>query len=163
MPKHGQRVSSHKLESIEVLYVLAHVTEVLCYSISGFEQSYNYMCSGAYYFIIGHLVCHLRTRRGGEVRSNFSFTLPYKHVWTILYTYRVLISPIDESLEQQNKKTKPKHNIFHPVNSSFAVANPRSGYSSQLASPLQRGVPSPRRRTPDLAQIFYHFFHFFIN
>ena len=115
-------------------------------------------------------------RRGGEVRSNFSFILPYKHVCIILYTYRVLISPIDESSEQRNNKTKPKHSIFHVMNSSFAVANPRPGHSFYSASPRRstaslwqgvpsswRGVSSPRRRTPDLAQILYYFFPFFIN
>ena len=40
------------------------------------------------------------------------FPLPYKHVWTLSYTYRVLISPINESLEQRNNKTKLKHNNF---------------------------------------------------
>ena len=53
-----------------------------------------------------------KLHRGGEVQSHFSFTLPYKHVWTLSYIYRVLISPIDKSLEQRNNKTKPKHINF---------------------------------------------------
>ena len=33
----------------------AYLTEVSCHSISGLRQSYNYMCSGTYYLIIGAL------------------------------------------------------------------------------------------------------------
>ena len=107
-----------------------HVTEVPCHSISGLKQSFNYMCSRTYYLIRGHLVCHLSLRRGGEVRSNFSFPLPYKHVWTLLYTYRVLISPIGKSSEQQNNKTNQNTTIFHDVKSGSAVVNPRMEKSS---------------------------------
>ena len=154
----------------------AHVTKVPCHSISGLEQSYNYICSRTYYFIIGAFSLPITNslHRGGEVQSNFSFTLPYKHVWTLLYTYRVLITQIDESSKQLNNKTKPKHNIFHAVNSSlaatmsFAAANPRPSHSSHSTLPrrsssLWQGVPSSRRRTLDLAHIFYHFFPFFRN
>ena len=138
------------------------VTEVMCHSISGLKQSYNYMCSGTYYLIIRALALPALNslRLGGEVQYNFSFTLPYKHVWTLSYIYRVLISPIDESSEQRNNKTKPKHSIFHAVNSSFATANPRPGQPSLSAS-LQHGDPSPLggvssllRRTLAITQIF---------
>ena len=94
--KHGQRVPSHLSESTEVLYVPAHITEVPCHSISGLRQFYNYMCSGTYYLIIGALSLATSLRRGSEVRSNFfSFTL--QTCMDLSYTYRVLISPIDES------------------------------------------------------------------
>ena len=49
----------------------------------------------------------------------FMFPLPYKNVWTLSYTYKVLISPIDKSSEQQKNKTK--HKNFHAVNSSYVA------------------------------------------
>ena len=117
-----------------------------CHSRSGLRHSYNYMCSVTYYLIIGalRLPPSNSLRRGSKVWSNFSFPLHYKHEWTLSYTYRVLISLINESLEQRNDKTKPKHNIFHAENSSFAVGNPRPGQPSLLSS-LQRGDPLPLR------------------
>ena len=73
--------SSGRGVTIEVLYVSAHGTELSCHSISGFKKYYNYMCSGTYYLIIGALsLPTISLRRDGEVRSNFSFTLLYKHV-----------------------------------------------------------------------------------
>ena len=70
------------------------------------------MCSGTYYLIIGAV--RLPTLNSQAARYNLIslFPLPHKHVWTLSYTYRVLISPIDESSEQRNNKTKPKHNNF---------------------------------------------------
>ena len=54
-------------------------------------------------------------------RYDIIFPLHYKHEWTFSYTYRVLISPIDKSSEQQNNKTK-KTQISPSVNSSYAAA-----------------------------------------
>ena len=90
------------------------------------------MCSRTYYLIIGTLSFPPLLHRGDKVRYNFSFTLPYKHVWTLSYIYRVLISPIDKSSEQRNDKTKPKHSIFHAVNSSFS-GEPESGQTLRSA------------------------------
>ena len=44
-------------------------------------------------------------------RYGIIFPLHYKHEWTLSYTYRVLISPIDKSLEQWNDKTKQNTKI----------------------------------------------------
>ena len=41
----------------------------------------------------------------------FLFPFPYKHVWTLSYTYRVLISPIDKSSEQRKNKSKQNTNV----------------------------------------------------
>ena len=115
----------------------AHVTEVSCHSISGLRKSYNYMCSGTYYLIIGalRLPTSNSLRRGGEVRYSFSFALPYKHEWTLSYTYRVLSSPIDKSSEQQKRKTKQNTKICHVVNS----ATPRRTRGWQI-SPLDHVI-----------------------
>ena len=143
----------------------AHVTEVQCHSISDHKNSYNYMCSGTYYLIIGAL----SLPRSAEVaRYGIIFPLHYKHEWTLSYTYRILICLIYESLEQR-KRNKLKHNIFHVVNSGFAATNPRPAQPSLLAS-LWRGDPSPLRRvssslrrTPAIAQIFFVLVHFSRN
>ena len=159
--------------------MLAHVTEVSCHSIFGLRQSYNDMCSRTYYLIIGAL--RLPTSNSPRYNLISLCPLPYKHVWTISYTYRVLTSPIDESSKQRNNKTKPKHNNFpcceqwlrrgvallccgealrcgltdEPEDGKILFsATPRRGPS------LRRGVPTLRRKTPDIAQIFYHFVHF---
>ena len=86
----------------------AHVTEVSCHSISGLRQSYNYMCSRTYYLIIGALSL---PRFAEAARYGLIFPLPYKHEWTLSYTYRVLISPIDKSSEQRKNKTKQNTKI----------------------------------------------------
>ena len=143
----------------------AHVTEVSCHSISGLRQSYNDMCLETYYLIIEAL--RLLTFHFAEaVRYGLIslFPLPYKHVWTLSYTYRVLISPIDESSEQRNNKTKPKHNNFLRSNEPedgkiLFSATPRRGHAMSWHEPsLRRSLG-----TPDIAQIFYHFVHFSTN
>ena len=80
------------------------------------------MCLGTYYLIVGVLRLPTLAARYGLISL---FPLPYKHVWILSYTYRVLISPIDESSEQRNNKTKPKNiAIFHDVNNGYAAAKP---------------------------------------
>ena len=126
------------------------------------RHSYNYMCLGTYYLVIGAL--RLPARYG----LISLFPLPYKHVWTLSYTYRVLISPIDESSEQRNNKTKPKHSNFPCCEQwlrSEALccgvagedgkilfsAKPRRGHATLWCGPsLWRGVPTPQHRTPTL-------------
>ena len=51
----------------------AHVIEVPCHSIFGLRQSYNYMCSGTYYLIIGALSLPTLNSLclGGEVQCVF--------------------------------------------------------------------------------------------
>ena len=95
-----------------------HVTKVSCHSISGLRQSYNYMCSRTYYLIIRtlSLLRSVEAARYGKI-----FPLPYRHVWTLSYTYRILISPIDKSSKQRKNKTKQKHNI----SMLCTVASPR--------------------------------------
>ena len=93
------------------------------------------------------------------------FPLPYNHVWTLLYTYMVLISPIDKSSEQQNNETKPKHSNFpcceqwlrrgEPEDGKILFsATPRCGHAMPWRGPsLQQGVPTPWCRTPNIAPI----------
>ena len=125
------------------------------------------MCSRTYYLIIGHLVCHLSLCQGGKVRSNFSFILPYKHVWTLSYIYRVLISPIDKSSEQRNNKTKPKHNNFPCCEQWLHHGEPEDGKILFLAM-SRRGHamlwlgPSLRRR-PTACPDMHDFTHFSRN
>ena len=140
----------------------AHVTEVSCH-LSGLRHSYNYMCSGTYYLIIGAL--RLPTLRYSLISL---FPLPYKHVWTLSYTYRVLISPIDESSEQWNNKAKPKHSNFPCCEQWLCCGEPEDGQILNSATPwhgppLQRGVSMPWRRTPTACPYFHDFTHFSIN
>ena len=53
------------------------------------------------------------------VRYGLIFPLPYEHVWALSHTYRVLISSIDKSLEQQKNKTKQNTKICHVVNTAM--------------------------------------------
>ena len=120
--------------------------------------------------MFSNLLCYNRAitklRLGGEVRYNFSFTLPYKHVWALSYTYRVLISPIDESLERGNNKTKPKHDIFHAVNSRASPqrtqdranlsSRPRSTWGSFAAARGLFATMKDPRICPDFS-LLVHF------
>ena len=51
-------------------------------------------------------------------RNGIMFPLPYKHEWTLSYTYRVLISPIDKS----NRKAKQKKHQNFPCYEQFYAA-----------------------------------------
>ena len=77
-------------------------------------------------------------------RYGIIFPLHYKHEWILSYTCRILISPMEKSLEQRKNKKKQNRNttIFHAVNSGFAVANPRM---EKLFSRPCRGVDKPCR------------------
>ena len=101
------------------------------------------------------------------------FPLPYKHVWTLSYIYRVLISPIDESSEQRNNKTKPKHINFpcseqwlrrgEPEDGKILFSTtPRCGHATPWRGPLlRRGVSMPQRRTLTACPDLHDFTHFF--
>ena len=73
-------------------------------------------------------------------RYGLIFLLPYEHEWTLSYTYRVLISPIDKSSEQRKNKTKQNTKICHAVKS--ATSRCTRGWS-QASSRPRRGVGMP--------------------
>ena len=101
------------------------------------------------------------------------FPLPYKHVWTLSYIYRVLISPIDEFSGQRNNKTKPKHINFpcceqwlrrgEPEDGKILFSTtPRCGHATPWRGPLlRRGVSTPQRRTLTTCPDLHDFTHFF--
>ena len=132
------------------------------------------MCSGTYYLIIGALSLPTSIRSASVARYGIIFPLHYKHEWNPSYTYRILICPKDESLEQRKRnKTKTQHFSCceqwlcrsEPEDLKILFSTtPQRGHATPLRGPsLRRGVPSPRRRTPDLAQSFAHLVHFSRN
>ena len=109
-------------------------------------------------------------RRQGTIYF-FSFTLPYKYVWTLSYTYRVLISPIDKLLEQRNDKTKQNTKISmceqwlrHGVlvwSETPLSATPRRGHAC-LGMGLRCGVGSLCHGVgPPTLPRFFSFHQFF--
>ena len=80
--------------------MFAHVTEVLCHSISGLRLSKNYICSGTYYIILGFLYYRC---------TNLDLTMQehkYRGCWKHWYRYHldrsgtnpVLVSGTDTTL-----------------------------------------------------------------
>ena len=142
----------------------AHVTKVPCHSISGLRQSYNYMCSRTYYLLIGAL--SLPFRFAEAERYDIIFPLHYKHEWTLSYTYRVLISPIDKSLEQRNDKRKQNTKIScceqwlraTPRRSTTMLRHTRGltslplGHTVAWTCHVVAWVPTPRCKTLETTQ-----------
>ena len=67
-------------------------------------------------------------------RYGLIFPLPYKHEWTLLYTYRVLIILIDKSSKKCNSKTKQNTKI----SMLFIVATPRRSTAKLRCRPSLR-------------------------
>ena len=131
--------------------VPAHiVTEVLCHLIPGLKQSYNYMCSETYYLTNrGIKFSSIKLRSTSAARYDIIFPLPYKHEWTLSYTYRVLICPIDESLEQQ-KQNITKHNNFPCCEQWFRRGEALLCFGEALACGVAYAAVNPRLNQPSI-------------
>ena len=122
-----------------------------CNSISGLRYSYNYLCSCTYYLIIRALsLPPSNFRFASAARYGLIFPLLFLTNMNgpLSYTYRVLISPTDESSEQRNNKAKPKHSNFPCCEQWLRRCEPEDGKILFSAMPwrgpsLWRGVGPP--------------------
>ena len=77
--------------------MLAHVTEVPCYSITGLRQFYNYMSSVTYYLIIGAFLATLCVHNILHFMFMFQFIFIFhiifmfhEHIYTYCISYTFL-------------------------------------------------------------------------